>query len=154
MGRKERLRLNPRDEEPEVSQGGCVASSSPASRAPASPAQGGGGHSNDTKKGVRELLRVQLHHVKRRSQCWVTSESGVCPERPAGLSSGGRPRAVVSLEGHRTREGTVALPQSWFLREAETPSRSQPHLPCVSLHSETRSPWRAGRSWAQPPPGP
>lgn len=76
MGRKERPRLNPRDEELEVSQGGCVASSSPASglllHQPGEGA-GGDGHSNDTKKGVRELLRVQLHHVKRRSQCWVTS---------------------------------------------------------------------------------
>ena len=153
MGRKETIRLNPRDEDPEVSRGGCVASSRPASGAPASPAQGWDGHSNDTKKGVRELPRVQLHHVKR-SQCWMTSESGVCPERPAGLSPRGWTRAVVSPEGHRTREGTAALPQSWFLREAETPSRSQLHLPCVSLHSETRYPQRAAGSWAQPSPGP
>lgn len=57
----------------------------------------------------------------KKSQCWVTSQSGVCPERPAGLSPGGWTRAVVSPEGHRTREGTEAAPQPWFLREAETP---------------------------------
>ena len=88
MGRRERLRLNPREEEPEVSRGGWVTSSSPASGVPASPAQGGDGHPNDTKKGVRELPRVRLGHVKK-SQCWVTSELGVCPERTAGLSPGG-----------------------------------------------------------------
>ena len=74
MGRKERPRLSPRDEEPEVSQGGCVASSSPASGAPASPAQGGDSHPHDTKKGTKhiEAAFVALSYTSFPTPVFVT----------------------------------------------------------------------------------